>query len=422
MESPPLSQVITFGCRLNTYESEVMGQHAKKAGLSDAVIFNTCAVTSSAKRQALQAIRQTKRQNPQARIIVTGCAAQLDPQTFHAMPEVDLVWGNAEKMNSVSFEKALVKKKEMLVGNIFSTPLPSFSKIPDFKGRTRAFLQIQNGCNHRCTFCTIPYARGQNRSVPVGFLVDQVKTFVEKNINEVVLTGVDLTAYGEDLPGTPRLGDMVKRLLNHVPGLKRLRLSSLDPAEIDDTLFELIGDEKRLLPHFHLSLQAGDDMILKRMRRRHLRHHILSFCARVSSLRPESVFGADIIAGFPTETPEMFQNTLSLITACPLTYAHVFPYSPRPGTPATRMPQVPPLVVRQRAKILREAGKKQMAHTFQAYQHCIVDVLVEKENFGRSQHFAPVYFKPVQPLGSVVKMEVIAAHQDHLVAQPVERV
>ena len=349
-------EIITFGCRLNTYESEVIRRQAKRSGLDDAIIFNSCAVTAEASRQTRQAIRKARRARPHARIIVTGCAAQIDPEGFAAMAEVDRVLGNEEKLDAESYRSS--DSSRVSVGDIAKAgpTVEPFSDRPAVRGfaeRVRAFVQVQQGCDHRCTFCIIPYARGPSRSVPVGAIVDEVRGLVAGGYREIVLTGVDITDYGHDLPGRPSLGQMGRRLLRLVPELGRLRLSSVDPVELDGDLLQLIAEEPRLMPHLHLSLQAGDDMILKRMKRRHSRDDAIDLCERVRKLRPDVVFGADLIAGFPTESEEMFANTLDLVEACGLTYLHVFPYSARPETPAARMPQLPMSVRRERAARLR---------------------------------------------------------------------
>ncbi|MGH6953588.1 MAG: tRNA (N(6)-L-threonylcarbamoyladenosine(37)-C(2))-methylthiotransferase MtaB, partial [Alphaproteobacteria bacterium] len=331
--------IITFGCRLNAYESEAMRALARGAGLADAVIVNSCAVTAEAERQARQAIRKVRRERPEARIIVTGCAAQIDPERFAAMPEVDQVWGNREKLDPRSYGGP---GGRILVGDIMAARETASHLVDGFESRARAFVQVQQGCDHRCTFCIIPFGRGPSRSVPMGAVAEETRRFVARGYNEVVLTGVDLTAYGQDLPGRPTLGQMVRRLLRAVPDLPRLRLSSLDAVEVDGELKRAIAEEPRLMPHLHLSLQSGDDMILKRMKRRHGRADALGLCAELRSLRPDVALGADLIAGFPTESEASFENSLSLVDACGLTYLHVFPFSPRPGTPAARMPQVAP--------------------------------------------------------------------------------
>jgi threonylcarbamoyladenosine tRNA methylthiotransferase MtaB len=361
-----MTHVVTFGCRLNAYESEVIRENAQKAGLQNAVVFNTCAVTAEAERQARQAIRKYRRENPSAKIIVTGCAAQINPDSFSRMPEVDQVLGNAEKLEEKYFIPDPLHARVM-VNDIMSVRETADHLIAGFDGRARAFIQVQNGCDHRCTFCIIPYGRGESRSVPLGVIVDQVRLLLQKGFQEIVLTGVDMTAYGADLPGKPTLGQIVKRLLAHVPELPRLRLSSLDPVEIDQDLLHVFEREERLMPHFHLSLQAGDDMILKRMKRRHLRQDAIRLCQTLRSLRPTVTFGADIIAGFPTETEEMFENTLRIIEDCDLSFLHVFPYSPRQGTPAARMPQVKGSLIKERAACLRERGQKNLEKTLHRF-------------------------------------------------------
>ncbi|MBI1216566.1 MAG: tRNA (N(6)-L-threonylcarbamoyladenosine(37)-C(2))-methylthiotransferase MtaB [Alphaproteobacteria bacterium] len=381
-------RVVTFGCRLNIYESEVMKDHASKAGLDDAIIFNTCAVTSEAERQARQAIRRARRENPDAKIIVTGCAAQVNPEAFSKMAEVNQVIGNDLKLKAETWAQPSTER--VVVNDIMSVKETARHMISGFESHARAFVQVQNGCDHRCTFCIIPYGRGNSRSVPMGEIVEQVKKLVVSGYNEVVLTGVDITSYGPDLPGAPQLGQMIRRLLALVPELKRLRLSSLDPVEIDDDLWKLIGEEPRFMPHLHLSMQAGDDMILKRMKRRHLRNDLIEVCKKARSLRPDIVFGADIIAGFPTETEEMFQNTLRAVEECDLTFLHVFPYSPRPGTPAAKMPQVDGNIRKARAKMLREAGAKQLEKHLQTLAGKTLPVLMEKGGRGRTEYFSEV--------------------------------
>ena len=361
--------IVTFGCRLNTYESEVMRREATAAGLGElkdgAVIFNTCAVTAEAVRQAKQSIRKARRENPNARIIVTGCAAQTDPASFSAMGEVDLVLGNEEKLNSHNYRAlpdfGVNDFEKARVNDIFSVRETASHMVDAIEGRARAFVQVQNGCDHRCTFCIIPYGRGNSRSVPMGAVVEQVKRLTGNGYAEVVLSGVDLTSYGADLPGAPKLGRLVKTILRQVPDVRRLRFSSIDSIEADPELLEMIATEKRLMPHLHLSLQSGDDMILKRMKRRHLRDDSIRFCDDVRRLRPDIVFGADIIAGFPTETEAMFENSLKIVEECGLTHLHVFPYSPREGTPASRMPQVRRELVKERAARLRAAGERAYA-------------------------------------------------------------
>jgi threonylcarbamoyladenosine tRNA methylthiotransferase MtaB len=413
--------IITFGCRLNTYESEVMRDHANAAGLTDTVIVNTCAVTSEAERQARQAIRRARRKQPDARIIVTGCAAQINPDRYAAMPEVNAVLGNQEKLEAASFLK-LDGSAPVRVDDIMETRETASHLVEGFDGRTRAFIQVQNGCDHRCTFCVIPFGRGNSRSVPIGAIVAQVETLIANGYREIVLSGVDITSYGTDLPGRPRLGQMVRRLLANVPELPRLRLSSIDVAEIDDDLLDLIANEPRLMPHLHLSLQAGDNMILKRMKRRHTREQAIAFCDTVRRLRPDAVFGADIIAGFPTETDAMFANSLALVAECDLPHLHVFPYSPRPETPAARMPQLPRDIVKNRAAQLRAAGEA-AHHNFLAGEvGGTRSVLVEKAGLGRSEQFALVNLDETSILpGTIVDTEIIGVSGDKLTGRPVRR-
>jgi len=406
-------ELVTFGCRLNTYESEVMRAHAKNAGLEDAIIFNTCAVTKEAERQARQAIRRARRENPNAKIIVTGCSAQIDPQAYAQMPEVDMVVGNDLKLKADTWQLPQPSRKrggvpvesppasggvrggdsphaQVLVNDIMSVKETASHLIEGVEGHARAFIQVQNGCDHRCTFCIIPYGRGNSRSVPIGEIARQVRKLVEAGYNEIVFTGVDITSYGADLPGQPSLGQMIRRVLALAPELPRVRLSSLDPVEIDEDLWKLIAEEPRLMPHLHLSLQAGDDMILKRMKRRHLRTDVIETCGRAREYRKDIVFGADIIAGFPTETETMFDNTLKIVEECDLTFLHVFPYSERPGTPAAKMPQVPGDVRRERAARLRAAGEKQMEKFLRLHVKQNRQIIVEQDNIGRTEHFAPV--------------------------------
>ncbi|UXO82867.1 tRNA (N(6)-L-threonylcarbamoyladenosine(37)-C(2))-methylthiotransferase MtaB [Brucella intermedia] len=388
-------EVVTFGCRLNTYESEVMKREADAAGLGElkdgAIIFNTCAVTAEAVRQARQAIRKARRENPEARIIVTGCAAQTEAENFAAMDEVDLILGNEEKLKSNSYRMlpdfGVNQFEKVRVNDIMEVRETASHMVDAIEGRARAFVQVQNGCDHRCTFCIIPYGRGNSRSVPMGAVVEQVKRLVGNGYAEVVLTGVDMTSYGPDLPGNLRLGKLVKTVLNQVPDLQRLRLSSIDSIEADDDLMDAIANEKRLMPHLHLSLQAGDDMILKRMKRRHLRDDSIRFCETVRGLRPDIVFGADIIAGFPTETEEMFQNSLKIVEECGLSHLHVFPYSAREGTPAARMPQVRREIVKERAARLRAEGDRAYEKHLGALNGTMQRLLVEKEGIARTEGF-----------------------------------
>ncbi len=388
-------EVVTFGCRLNTYESEVMKREADSAGLGElkdgAIIFNTCAVTAEAVRQARQAIRKARRDNPEARIIVTGCAAQTESAKFEAIDEVDLILGNEEKLKANSYRMlpdfGVNQFEKVRVNDIMEVRETASHMVDAIEGRARAFVQVQNGCDHRCTFCIIPYGRGNSRSVPMGGVVDQVKRLVDNGYREVVLTGVDMTSYGPDLPGSLRLGKLVKTVLNQVPDLQRLRLSSIDSIEADEDLMEAIANEKRLMPHLHLSLQAGDDMILKRMKRRHLRDDSIRFCADVRALRPDIVFGADIIAGFPTETEEMFANSMKIVEECGLTHLHVFPYSAREGTPAARMPQVRREIVKERAARLRGVGDRAYEKHLASLNGTVQRLLIEKEGIARTEGF-----------------------------------
>lgn len=401
-------QLVTFGCRLNTYESEVMRGHAKAAGLDDVIIFNTCAVTKEAERQARQAIRKARKDNPDAKIIVTGCSAQISPEKYAEMPEVDRIIGNDLKLKAETWGEGAQKEARILVNDIMSVKETASHLVEGFEGRARAFIQVQNGCDHRCTFCIIPYGRGNSRSVPIGEIVNQVRALVESGYNEIVMTGVDVTSYGADLPGSPTLGQMIRRVLALVPELPRLRLSSLDPVEMDDDLWRLIAEEPRLMPHLHMSLQAGDDMILKRMKRRHLRADAIEMCRRARSYRPDMAFGADIIAGFPTETEEMFLNTLNIVEECDLTFLHVFPYSERPGTPAAKMPQVFPEVRKERAARLRAKGEEQLTKFLKFHVKQDRQVIVEKDNFGHTEHFAPVRLDRTLAAGSLVSVSTVS--------------
>lgn len=407
--------VVTFGCRLNSVESDVMRREATEAGLADTVIVNTCAVTNEAVRQARQTIRRLRRERPHARIVVTGCAAQTQTAMFAAMPEVDRVVGNEHKMSRETWTTARSALDVPDAGRVDVTDIMAVKEMSPhlaegWQERTRAFIQVQTGCDHRCTFCIIPYGRGNSRSVPMGFVVDRVRAAVERGGAEVVLTGVDLTSYGADLPGTPQLGRLVNNILRHVPDLKRLRISSIDSIEADRELIDLIGSDQRIMPHLHLSLQAGDDLILKRMKRRHSRGHAISFCSELRAARPDIVFGADIIAGFPTETDEMFARSLDLVDECGLTFMHVFPYSPRPGTPAARMPQVRGEVIRERARILREKGEAALAARLSREIGQRRDVLMEGASFGRTEHFMPVVVASPSVRGDIRPL-VIAGHE-----------
>jgi threonylcarbamoyladenosine tRNA methylthiotransferase MtaB len=399
--------IITLGCRLNAYESELMRQHASDAGLGDAVIVNTCAVTAEAVRQSQQAIRKARRERPDAKLIVTGCAAQIEPKLFADMPEVDHVIGNSEKVKRETFEGLGVAGSERVqVNDIMSVRETASHLIAGFGTRARAYVQVQNGCDHRCTFCIIPYGRGPSRSVPAGEVVAQVRRLVEAGYREVVLTGVDITAYGNDLPGAMSLGRLIRHILRHVPELDRLRLSSIDQVEVDKHLMDAIAEEPRLMPHLHLSLQAGDDLILKRMKRRHSRADAIRFCETVRRLRPDIVFGADLIAGFPTETEEHFQNTLRLVEECGLTYLHVFPFSPRKGTPAARMPQVNRSEVKERAARLRSLGSAVLARYLNEQRGALVDVLTERPKAGRTAQFTEIQLSADTPVGTIVRARV----------------
>lgn len=417
--------VVTFGCRLNTYESEVMKREAKAAGLEElkggAVIFNTCAVTSEAVRQAKQSIRKARRENPDARIIVTGCAAQTDPAAFADMAEVDLVLGNEEKLKAHNYRAlpdfGVNDFEKARVNDIFSVRETAGHLVDAIEGRARAFVQVQNGCDHRCTFCIIPYGRGNSRSVPMGAVVEQIKRLAGNGYAEVVLSGVDMTSYGGDLPGAPRLGKLVKTILRQVPDVQRLRLSSIDSIEADEDLLEAVATEKRLMPHLHLSLQSGDDMILKRMKRRHLRDQSIQFCADVRKLRPDIVFGADIIAGFPTETDEMFENSIRIVEECGLTHLHVFPFSPREGTPAARMPQVRREIVKQRAARLRAAGDIAYARHLDSLKGSRQRVLVEREGLGRTEGFTLVGLDR-GAAGEILDVEIAGHDGERLTAAP----
>jgi threonylcarbamoyladenosine tRNA methylthiotransferase MtaB len=414
-------ETLTFGCRLNAYESEVMRAEAEKAGLDRVLLVNTCAVTGEAVRQAKQAIRKARREQPDRKIIVTGCAAQVGAREFGDMAEVDLVIGNADKLKAESYKPlvfGLPLNDKVQVNDIMSVRETAGHMIDAMDGRARAFVQVQNGCDHRCTFCIIPYGRGPSRSVPMGAVVEQVKHLVGNGFREVVLTGVDITSYGPDLPGQPSLGKLVQAILRHVPDLPRLRISSLDSIEADEALYDAIGGDSRLMPHFHMSMQAGDDLILKRMKRRHLRADTLAFVEKVRGLRPDAVFGADVIAGFPTETDAMFENTLRIVDEAGLTYLHVFPYSPRPGTPAARMPQVDRHVARQRAKRLREAGDRRFAAHCESRIGEVESVLVERDGIGRTEQFVPVAIADHGP-GEIVPVRITGRRGDHLVGKAV---
>ena len=407
MSAPVFS---TLGCRLNAYETEAMKELAEAAGLSGAVIVNTCAVTAEAVRKAKQEIRRLARENPGAAVIVTGCAAQTEPETFAAMAEVTKVIGNHEKMQAETWQTLrapdLIGTTEKVQVNDIMSVRETAGHLIDGFGRHRAYVQVQNGCDHRCTFCIIPYGRGNSRSVPAGVVVEQIKRLVDKGFQEVVLTGVDLTSWGADLPAQPRLGDLMMRILRLVPDLPRLRISSIDSIEADENLMQAIATEPRLMPHLHLSLQAGDDMILKRMKRRHLREDAIRFCEEARRLRPDIIFGADIIAGFPTETEEMFENSLRLVTDCDLTFLHVFPFSPRKGTPAARMPQVAGPEVKDRAARLRAVGDAALARHLAAQLGKTHRILTEGPRIGRTEQFAEVVFDADQSEGQIVTARI----------------
>ncbi len=410
-------EVQTFGCRLNAYESEVIREHARAAGCANTVIFNTCAVTGEAERQARQAIRRLRRERPDAHIVVTGCAAQLDPDKYAALPEVNRVVGNIEKMAAETWCGDHPEAVE--VTDIMAVRETAAHLVGDFEGRARAFVEVQQGCDHRCTFCIIPFARGNNRSVPIGGIVEQVRRLVDGGFREVVLTGVDITGYGGDLPGDITLGQMARRLLTAVPDLARLRLSSIDPAEAGDdrALMELVADEPRLMPHLHLSLQAGDDMILKRMKRRHSRAQAVDFCEKVRSIRPGTAFGADLIAGFPTETEAMFENSLGLIEDCGLTHLHVFPFSARAGAPAAKMPQLPARLRKARAARLRSAGELAFRSWLDGKTGDTIRVLIEKDASGHSEDFAPVRLSTAADPGDIVTARVTGRSDGQLLAE-----
>lgn len=420
MANPPI--FATFGCRLNAYETEAMKELGAAAGLQGAVVVNTCAVTAEAVRQSKQQIRRMRRENPDARIIVTGCAAQTEPDTYSKMPEVDLVLGNLEKMQAKTWaglarEPDFIGETEKVrVDDIMAVTETAGHLIDGFGTRSRAYVQVQNGCDHRCTFCIIPFGRGNSRSVPAGVVVDQIKRLVDAGYNEVVLTGVDITSWGADLPKAPKLGDLVQRILKLVPDLPRLRISSIDSVEADPALIDAVTDERRLMPHLHLSLQAGDDMILKRMKRRHLRDDAVRFCEDMRRARPDIIYGADIIAGFPTETDEMFENSLKLVGDCGLTWLHVFPFSPRKGTPAARMPQLQKPLIKERAARLRAAGDARVAEHLQAQVGKTHSILMESPTMGRTEGFTEVIFAQDQPESRIVQAAITGCSGTQLTA------
>lgn len=411
--------IITFGCRLNAFEAEVIRSKAEGAGLVDTIVINSCAVTNEAVAQARQSIRKLKRERPGARIVVTGCAAQTQSQMFADMVEVDRVVGNDDKMRSSAWQETrnafdVGASEKIAVSDIMAVKEMAPHLVDGYSsGLPRVFVQVQNGCDHRCTFCIIPFGRGNSRSVPMGAVLEQVRALVERGHAEIVLTGVDLTSYGTDLPGAPKLGMLTRQILRHVPELKRLRISSIDSIEADADLLDAIADDSRLMPHLHLSLQSGDDMVLKRMKRRHSRNDAIAFCDRVRRLRPDIAFGADIIAGFPTETEEMFSRSLDLVEECGLTFLHVFPYSPRPGTPAARMPQVAGPIIKGRAKRLRAAGEAALRQRLQAEIGATREVLIESEEQGRTEHYLPVAISG-ERVGRIMPLKIAASDGERL--------
>jgi threonylcarbamoyladenosine tRNA methylthiotransferase MtaB len=414
-------EVITFGCRLNAFESEVIAREAENAGLEQTIVINSCAVTNEAVAQARQQVRRLKRERPDARIVVTGCAAQTQSAMFADMAEVDRVIGNDDKMRSDAWRAArhafdIDASEKVAVSDIMAVKEMAPHLVDGFqRGLPRVFVQVQNGCDHRCTFCIIPFGRGNSRSVPMGAVVEQVRTLTERGHAEIVLTGVDLTSYGADLPGVPKLGQLVKQILRHVPELKRLRISSIDSIEVDRDMLDVIADDARLMPHLHLSLQSGDDLILKRMKRRHLRNDAIEFCAQVRGLRPDIALGADLIAGFPTETEEMFVRSLDLVEECGLTFLHAFPYSPRPGTPAARMPQVAGGAIKERAKRLRAAGEAALQRRLASEIGATREVLIESATQGRTEHFVPVAISSETP-GAVRRLTITGHDGARLIA------
>lgn len=416
MENGNMNKIDThsFGCRVNKYESQIMEKLTSEAGLENVILFNTCAVTQSAVREARRAIRKAKREQPHKKIIVSGCAAQIAPDEFANMQEVDLILGNEEKLHSKFYNFGIETSEKIKVNELHSVREACVHMIDGLDGCTRAFVQVQNGCNHRCTFCIIPYGRGVSRSVPQGAVIEQIKKLVGNGYKEIVLTGIDLTSWGADLPSAPNLGRLVHSILKHVPSLARLRLSSLDSIEIDEALFEALAYCPRLMPHLHLSLQSGDDMILKRMKRRHLSSHTIEFCQRLRKARPEIVFGADVIAGFPTETDEMFANSLSLVNRAGITHLHVFPFSARKGTPAARMPQVDNKIIKQRAEKLRAVGEKRLQNFLKSRIGKTEMVLMESNGVGRSEQFTPIKIANVKQ-GEMIRAKITGCNEKHLV-------
>lgn len=415
-----IPKFVTLGFRLNTYETEAMRELAKNENIENIAVVNTCAVTAEAVRKSKQEIRKIHRENPTTKIIVTGCAAQIEPETFAKMSEVSNVFGNIEKMKTSTWKKLskelnfIGKTERIQVDDIMSAKETAGHLIDGFGTRSRAYVQVQNGCDHRCTFCIIPYGRGNSRSVAAGIIIEQIKRLVGNGFKEIVLTGVDLTSWGSDLPSKPKLGDLVLKILKLVPDLARLRISSIDSIEVDENLMEAIANEARLMPHFHLSLQSGDNMILKRMKRRHLRDDAILFCETVRKIRPEITFGADIIAGFPTETDDMFENSMQLVNECDLTWLHIFPYSPRQGTPASRMPQVNGIKIKERAKLLRSLGATQVSKYLNSQIGKYHNILMESESMGRTEQFAEVDFQNPQQPGEITFAKIEKLNNNRL--------
>jgi|TARA_B110000091_G_scaffold76679_1_gene84470 threonylcarbamoyladenosine tRNA methylthiotransferase MtaB len=415
-----IPKFVTLGCRLNTYETEAMRELAKNENIENIAVVNTCAVTAEAVRKSKQEIRKIHRENPTTKIIVTGCAAQVEPETFAKMSEVSNVFGNIEKMKTSTWKELskelnfIGKTERIQVDDIMSAKETAGHLIDGFGTRSRAYVQVQNGCDHRCTFCIIPYGRGNSRSVAAGIIIEQIKRLVGNGFKEIVLTGVDLTSWGSDLPSKPKLGDLVLKILKLVPDLARLRISSIDSIEVDENLMEAIANEARLMPHFHLSLQSGDNMILKRMKRRHLRDDAILFCETVRKIRPEITFGADIIAGFPTETDDMFENSMQLVNECDLTWLHIFPYSPRQGTPASRMPQVNGIKIKERAKLLRSLGATQVSKYLNSQVGKYHNILMESESMGRTEQFAEVDFQNPQQPGEITFAKIEKLNNNRL--------
>lgn len=410
-------RAITMGCRLNLYESEAMKKAAQSADADNIILINTCAVTSEAVRQAKQAIRRARRENPEAAIIVSGCAAQIEPETFAAMAEVDKIIGNHDKGKPETYKGLMARSERVIVNDIMSIKETANHLIDGLEGRTRAYIQVQNGCDHRCTFCVIPYGRGNSRSVAATEIIATINNLTENGVNEIVLSGVDMTSWGADLPGQPNLGNLIERIFKLCPDLTRLRLSSIDAVEIDETLFRLFAEEERLMPHLHLSLQHGNDMILKRMKRRHLRHHAIELAARLKRARPNIAFGADIIAGFPTESEEFFADSVSLIDEAELSFVHVFPYSPRPNTPAAKMPQLDRALIKDRAKRLRLKGDEALQKLLNSQIGTEQNILIENNNFGRLDNFARVRIdtnKYNATPSTIIKAKLIGIEKDFL--------